>query len=298
MRIANLTLLLVVASASTSAATLDRVRDTGHLRLGYLANARPLTFRDGESGPPDGYGIALCQLVADAVKSEVGRRDVDLNVEWVPVNYSSRLREIEQGDIDLLCTPTAQTVGRRKFVSYSIPVFPAGLRAVLRRDASAALREALSETPTPGPIWRGSPAAKLLQQTRFAVISGTVWESWLAERRKTLQIDATIVPVRDAQAGLQALLDRKADVFFSDRALVLGAMNGSSDKEVFIFDRVFTRDPLAFAMARDDAEFRLLVDRTLSQIYSSADFATLYTKWCGEFDEHTREFFEWVTLMP
>ena len=45
-------------------------------------------------------------------------------------------------------------------------------------------------------------------------------------------------------------------------------------------------------------DFRLLVDRTLSEIYSSQAFASLYAKWCGPFDDDTRAFFEWVTLMP
>lgn len=296
MRTAILALLLVAASASASAATLDRVKETGHLRLGYLTNARPLTFRGGESGSPDGYGIALCQRIVEAVKTRLGQGQIE--VQWVPVELGRHLAEIQQGNIDLLCTPTAETVARREQVSYSIPVFPAGLRAVLRNDASTALRDALSQKPSTSPVWRGSPAARLLQQTTFAVVSGTVWESWVAEKRKSLQIDARIVPVPDHRAGLQALVDGKADVFFADRALALGAMDDTISKEVFVFDRLYTRDPLFLALAREDADFRLLVDRTLSESYSSAEFASLYAKWCGPFDEDTRAFFEWVTLMP
>lgn len=296
MRIGILALLLVAASAVASAATLDHVKETGHLRLDYLTNARPLTFRNGESEPPDGYGIALCQRIVEAVKMRLGQSRIE--VQWVPVELGGYLAEIQQGNIDLLCTPTAQTVARREQVSYSIPVFPAGLRAVLRNDAPAALRDALSQKPSNKVVWRGSPAARLLQRTTFAVVSGTVWESWVAEERKSLQLDSTIVSVPDHRAGLQALVNGKADVFFADRALALGAMDATTSKEVFVFDQHFTRDPLFLALAREDADFRLLVDRALSDTYSSEAFASLYSKWCGPFDEDTRAFFEWVTLMP
>ena len=46
-------LLTLAAAAPASAGTLDRVKSTGHLRLGYRADARPLSYED-ESGKPAG----------------------------------------------------------------------------------------------------------------------------------------------------------------------------------------------------------------------------------------------------
>ena len=37
--------LSLFAAMSASAGTLDRVRESGHLRLGYIADARPLSVR-------------------------------------------------------------------------------------------------------------------------------------------------------------------------------------------------------------------------------------------------------------
>ena len=42
-----------------SAQTLDRIRDAGRIRFGYLADARPYSFRN-DAGAPDGYAVALC----------------------------------------------------------------------------------------------------------------------------------------------------------------------------------------------------------------------------------------------
>jgi polar amino acid transport system substrate-binding protein len=293
---AVLTLITLACATAlpASAATLDRIKESGRIKLGYLADARPFTSRSA-AGDVEGYGAALCGQVAEQVKSQLSLSN--LTVDWVPVG-KDHLGEVQKGNIDLLCTPDAMTLGRREGVSFSIPVFPAGVRAVLRADASTELRNALSEKPSTKPAWRGSPAAKVLEKTTYVVVSGTTTEQWLARTAKSLQIDAKVVKVADYRTGLQQLQQRKADVFFGDRAVVLGAIDPAQRKEFLIVDRMLTHEPLALALARGDEDFRLLVDRSLSPLYASTGFGDLYRKWIGDFDANTRRFFEWVTLPP
>jgi len=60
--------LAVLAGVPASAATLDRIRETGTIRLGYLADARPFSFRN-DAGAADGFTVVLCQQIAGQVKS-------------------------------------------------------------------------------------------------------------------------------------------------------------------------------------------------------------------------------------
>ena len=92
-------------------------------------------------------------------------------------------------------------------------------RRCARRSATA---------PNARPVWRGSPAAKVLEKANFAVVAGTTTENWLKARRTALQVDAEIVPVPDYRAGLQKVLNREVDVFFGERTLVLGAMDDAA----------------------------------------------------------------------
>jgi ABC-type amino acid transport substrate-binding protein len=285
--------LVFAAALPASAATLDRIQESGHIKLGYVADARPFSDRN-EAGVAEGYSVALCQQVIERVKKQLGR--TDLAVDWVPVTISGLVSEVQQGNIDLLCTPISQTLSRRKDVAFSTPVFPGGVRAVLRNDAAAALRDALAGNPTGNAVWRGSPAATVLGQKSFAVVSGTTTESWLAGKLTSFQIDSKIVPVADYRSALQALQDRRVDAVFGDRALVLGAMDAADSENLTILPRLLTHEPLALALARDDDDFRLLVDRTLSESYASDGFAELYSTWCGEFDDSTRAFFQWNTM--
>ena len=63
-----------------------------------------------------------------------------------------------------------------------------------------------------------------------------------------------------------------------------------------MLDRLYTNEPLALGLARGDEDFRLLVDRTLSRIYRSAEFSDFYGKWFGTPDESVMTFFRQSAL--
>lgn len=276
---------------AAAAGTLDRIRMAGTLKLGYRDGARPFAYKD-EAGQAAGYSVELCKAVAEAVKSELNLPA--LKVEWVPVGAENRFQAVQQGQIDVLCGAETVTLERRKLVSFSTPIFPGGVGVLVRSDAPLNLREVLSGRSPNRPNWRASVVQVLHQQT-FGVVAGTTGEEWLNRRRTELKVDSKVAPVADYAAGVQAVLDRKANAFFAERAVLLDA--AKRGQNVMVIDRLFTYEPIALAMARGDDDFRLLVDRTLSQFYGAAGFRAMYTTWFGEPDEAALTFFRWNTLM-
>jgi polar amino acid transport system substrate-binding protein len=288
--------LIAGAALPTSAATIDRIKETSQINFGYVADARPFTS-SSTGGQPEGFGIDLCQQLADRAKTTL--EVPQLKVNWIPVTKADYLSQIQAGSVDLLCTPINETLERRADVSFSIPVFPGGIRAVMREDSALALREALSETPAPSrPLWRGSPAVKVLGKKSFGVVAGTTSETWLAGKINTFQIDSKAVPVANYHEGIKKLLKGKIDVFFGDRSLVLGAMDAEAGKKLIILDRFLTFERYEFALARGDEDFRLLVDRTLSESYAAPGFSDQFFKWFGEYDAKTRFFYDWNVILP
>ena len=283
--------IALVCAMPASAATLDRIRDTGHIRLGYLPDAKPFTSK-GASGP-EGYGAQVCEAVVAQLKLQLGLPDIA--VDWVEVTPENRLTEVQQGNVDLLCTPASESLTNRKQVAFSLPVFAGGNRAVLRADASPALRHTLAGDRPDKPVWRGSPAAKILENTTYAVVSGTSTEAWPKERGSALGIKAKVTPVPDYRAGIQAVLDGKVNVFFGDRSVVLGAIDDGKRDQLVIVDRLFTHEQAGLALARGDDDFRLAVDSALANIYPSKNFNDLYTRWFGVPDDKARTFFLWST---
>ena len=138
-------------------------------------------------------------------------------------------------------------------MAFSIPVFPGGVGALLRADAPARLREVLSGRPQAAtPVWRGN-ATQVLQARDFSVVAGTATEQWLNGRIRDLNVMAKVSPVNGIDAGVQAVLDRRADVFFAERSILLDAAKRSPRQgQLLVIDRLFTYSPLALAFARGD----------------------------------------------
>jgi ABC-type amino acid transport substrate-binding protein len=281
-------------SSSSHVGTLDAVRDTGHLRLGYRPDARPFSYK-GDSGQPAGYSVALCQTIADGIKGDLGLSN--LTIDWVPVSLDERFRALQANQIDMLCGADSVTLSRRADVSFSIPIFPGGIGALIRSDAPYRLREVLAgHGETFRPTWRAS-ATQLLQTRAFSVVSGTTAERWLNERFSDLHIVADISRTDSYDTAIRAVLDRRSDVVVGERAILLdAAQRHDSARDLLVVDRLFTYEPLALALRRDDEPFRLAVDRLLSRQYRDGHFADLYAKSFGEPDEATTTFYRWNAL--
>ena len=275
-------LILFAGSASASNSTLDKVRASGSLRLGYVAEARPFSYLD-PSGKPTGYAVSLCQKVADAVKADL--KLPELKIEFVRVGAEDRFDAVNQDRIDLLCTGGAPTVLRRGQVSFSIPVFLGGVGALLRKDAPARMRELLEGRPEPyEPRWRAS-LGQVLRGATFAVPRGSTAEGWLKEKIGELEIAATVEPVADFASGVDAVVSRRADVLFGEREILLDAakQSGAAD-DLVVLERHFTYEGPALALARGDEDFRLLVDRALSRLFRSDEIVQIYTPIFGKPD--------------
>lgn len=285
-------LLACISGAALAGPTLDRIRDSGHIRFAYLPQARPFTM-GAPGGTVEGYSAELCNRIAARVKSQLGLQQ--LTVDWIEARPDN-LREImTNGSADVLCTPSNATLERRRALSYSLPIFAGGIRAVVRSDAPMALRDVLEAQPSTRNVWRGSPALNMIEQTRFATVAGTSSEKWLASKVNGFKLNTATVSVPDYASGLRFLQERKIDVFLAERDVALAAMDDAARSKLVVLNRQLTHEPLALAIPRGDDDFRLQVDSALTEAYNSPEFSALYVKYFHKMDDATRTFFAWVT---
>lgn len=289
---AVLVTLLLVTLQAFAAGTLDKVKESGKLTLGYRADTRPFAFSDG--GQPAGFSVALCQKVADAVKAEL--KLPALAVAFVPLTATDRFEAVQQGRVDLSCGTDTPTLGRRALADFSIPIFFAGTGALLRADADRRLRDAMEDRPAPTqPVWRGAPGV-FSSNVVFAAVGGTTVEKSLIDGLRTRRISVTVARAPDYAAGVQMVLERRAAALFGDRPVLLDAAKRGPADELMVLERRFTREPLALALRRGDDAFRLLVDRSLSRLFRSPEMGPLYTTYFGAPDPGVLEFFQSVAL--
>ncbi|WP_395018643.1 amino acid ABC transporter substrate-binding protein [Dongia sp.] len=278
---------LGAAAASDPAAAgpvTDRIKAAGKIVIGYREGAAPFSFKN-DQGQPAGYVIDVCQAVADDLKAPV---------EWAPLPADNPFAAVAEGKVDLLCGAT-ETLSRRKEVSFSIPIFRSGLGVMVRSDAPVQLRQVLNGDPA-GPVWRGSPA-RVLDQKTFAVIKGTTSEDILKGALRKLQISANVTEVDSFQAGVAAVADRSADVLLGDRSILVESAQSSPEAaNLLVIDRIFTTEPVALPLDRNDEDFRLAVDQALSNLYRSDRFRDIYRKWFGEPGEAALDYFRAAAL--
>ena len=278
-------------AATTPTTSLERIKATGKITLGYRADAAPMSYRDA-GGRPAGYSVTLCNRVADAMKRDLGAAPP--SVEWIEVRPG--FSDVETHRVDMICAADEVTLANRATVSFSIPVFPGGVSALLRANRPKAFQQALEERPKPYEIlWRGTPPPTLEHRTYSAVVDSATMAG-VEERIAELRMTANVKPVTDYDAGVQAVLSSQTDVLFGDRQKLLHAVQVNPNaKDLKVLTRHFTFVALALALPRNDDDFRLAVDRALSSsVYPDPQFGALYTLEFGTPDADTVAFFRSV----
>ena len=271
-------LATLMSTAPAWGQTLDRIRDTGKLRVGYRADAKPFSFEDGSSGPA-GYSVELCRRVAKDIQAALSIRK--LEIEAVLVGNHERFLAVKQGRIDLLCGASTVTLRRREDVSFSIPVFLGGIAALVRKDAPPRLRAALAGQE---PQFRSREAlGQGLEGRTITVRLGTTAETWVDEKLQSLGVSATVAPVGLHGDAIQAIAAGDAEVLFGDRAILLDELQRSPrGADLSVLCRYFTYEAISLALERGDEDFRLLIDRTLSRLYRSGEITEIFTSFFGE----------------
>jgi len=270
--------------------TLGRVRASGKLVIGYRPDAAPMSSRDAQ-GQAAGYAVSVCKEWADALRKDLAAPS--LAVEWQTVGTD--FADVQEHRVDMICAGDEVTQASRAQVSFSIPIFPGGVSALVRSDASKSLQAALEERPQPYELlWRGTPPPTLAHRTYSALV-GTATMQGLLQRMVELRLTANVEPVADYDAGIAALLKGRTDVLFGDRdKLLQAAQRSSSRQDLRVLTRHFTFVALALAVPRNDDDFRLAVDRALSEVYADPKFGALYTAEFGTPDADTVAFFRSV----
>jgi len=245
---------LAIVTQSAAAATLDRVRASGVFRIGYRADAKPYSYRN-DQGQPAGYIVDLCLEVAKALGPNV-------RTEFVLVPADQRFEAVRDGRADILCDPSSVTLARRDMVDFSLPTFLDGAGV-------------LSRTSKPVRVFEDF-AGK-----RIGVLEGTTTERTLRASLTELNLTAGIMPVRDHRAGFSLLSDDKIDAYFADRGIVMGILQEGGWPGFEVSRSYFSYETYALALPRDDGAFRLLVDRTLAQLYRSGRINAILEKTFG-----------------
>jgi ABC-type amino acid transport substrate-binding protein len=266
IKVAIGTFISVVIFAGTAVGqqldgTLKKIKDSSVFSLGYLTSAPPFSF-PGPDKRPVGYSIDLCTRIASRIQKDL---NINLKPNWVPVTTENRLEMVASGKVDIECGTTTASLSRQERVDFSLMTFVDGGGLLTKKDFSL---RAVGE----------------LADKRIAVIPGTTTETALTKFLKDEFVTVQTVRVKNHVEGLTAVENGSADAFASDRGILAGLAVTSKDPSKFALPGIlFSYEPYGFMVRRNDANFRLVVNRTLAGLYRSGEILEIYDRWFGAF---------------
>lgn len=248
---------LAVALPALAETTLAKIKRSGTITLGYRENSMPFSFVSDDR-QPRGYSVDLCKVVANDVAQQLKLAKID--VRWVPVTAQNRFDVLKNGQIDLECGNTTQTLARRADFDFSVMTYVDGAGMLFRQGEGPKLMEEM-------------------KGQRVAVVAGTTTEKTLESLVGADKLGISLIKVADHDAALKAVTDKTASAYAADRTvLITTALVRGQGQGFDVSDMQFSYEPYGLTMRRD-ADFRLAVDRSLARLYRSGNFAPILKHW-------------------
>jgi len=268
-------ILLVVLLANPLSAqeltgTLQQIKKSGQIRIGYRVSEPPMSFLD-KDGNPTGYSIDICKIIVTEVEYKIG---TGVKIEYVPVTADGRFKALVDNTIDILCGSTTKTLSRSEIVDFTQLTFVTG--------ASLMTLKGNKKLDSDG-----------FDGTKIGVVKATTTEAVLKKLIQETSTDAEVVLFNSAKESIDALRKKKIDAFSSDQIVLIGLALKENDPMNFVIKpAVFSFEPFALAVRRNDADFRLVADRVISELYRSEEILKIYDKWIGTFTQNRLPIFD------
>lgn len=258
--------LVLSSTALAESPTLQRIAETGEIRIGYVPDAPPLSFEDAE-GKVAGYSIDLCRHIVSAIGVELGLEKIDIHFEPL-VTMEERISAVENQDVDIECGATTVTLSRRERVDFTLMTFITGSAVLSLKD-------------------KAIKAVDELDRKKIAVVAGTTTEDVMRRVAEVNDFRIKVTPIKTHDDGMELLNKRKVDGYASDRAMLIGQVfrNANVASNYTMMQGALSFEPYAFMIARGDTEFRLAADRALASLYRTARIRRIYQNWFGSYGE-------------
>ena len=186
-------------------------------------------------------------------------------VEYVPVTADERFKALVDNKIDILCGSTTKTLSRSELVDFTQLTFVTGASLMTLKD-----NKTLDSAGFDG--------------TKIGVVKATTTAVALKKLIRDTSTNAEVVLFNSAKESIEALRKKKIDAFSSDQIVLIGLALKEHDPTNFVIKSdVFSFEPFALAVRRNDADFRLAADSMISELYRSKKILEIYDKWIGDF---------------
>jgi polar amino acid transport system substrate-binding protein len=246
-----ITLLACVSPVAAGTPTMDRINESGVLRVGVTGGQPPFNMKT-KSGEIIGMEIDLARALASSM---------GVKVEFVQKDFAQLLAAVEKGDIDIALSGMTMTSERNRRVAFAGPYFISG-KGLITTSAS------LAKADDPSDIGAGS--------FTLVALDGSTSYDLLAQAKAK---ESKLVAVKNYDKGIEMVISGKADAMLADFPICLVAALQNPDAGIQGVIAPLTFEPLGGAVSGDDALFLNLVDNYFDALEGTGLMAMLRAKW-------------------
>lgn len=244
--------------AQTGGDTLQKIKETGAITLGYRESSVPFSFLDSQQKPV-GISMDLCAAVVDKVKQQLNMPK--LEVKQVAVNSSNRIPLVVNGTVDVECGGTANNAARQKQVAFSVATFVSQPLWLVRVDSGVK-----------------SPAD--LKGKTIVVTQGSNAVGFARKFNEEQKMALMTIAAKDHGESMLTLDSNRAVAWLEDDILLAGEKANSRNSASFAlmpggFDNIY----YGLMLRKDDPAFKALVDGVIGNLMKSGEYDKLYKKW-------------------
>lgn len=246
------------ANNSATNGTLDKIKQSGTIVLGYRDSSIPFSYIADNPQQPVGYAHDLQLKIVDAVKQKLNLPD--LKVRYNLVTSQNRIPLVSNGTVDVECGSTTNNKERQQQVDFSVGYFEVGGRLL---------------TSTTSGIKDFSD----LKGKKLVTTAGTTSERYIRQHAAELGI-GEVISAKDHAESFLMLQNGRANAFMMDDILLAGEKSKAKNPEQWIIVGTPPIQEIYGCMLRKgDTAFKQVVDDAIKATYSSGEINTLYKKW-------------------
>ena len=252
-------LITVPAHASELTGTLQKVKETNRIVLGFQEASVPFSYLDGNQ-KAIGYAVDICLKIVDAVKRELKLSSLD--VETSPVTSSNRIPLMMNGTVDLVCSATTNNAERQRQVAFTNSHFLSATRFAARKSDNITTIDHL----------KGKPVVAVAGSTNMVQLN---------QVNAARHLGITPLAAKDqAEAFLMLETGRAAAYVLDDVQLAVAIARSKDPSAYIISEEAFSRaEPYGIMLRKDDAAFKAVADRATAELYRSPEIEAIYKKW-------------------
>ena len=246
------------AVRAQSTGALKKIKDSGEMTIGYRDSSIPFSYL-GADAQPVGYSLELCGRVVEAVKKQLALPTLKVNMQ--AVTSQNRIPLVANGTVTLECGSTVNNVERQAQVAFSDTTFVVATRFVAKKAANYRTIEDL-------------------KGKTVACTTGTNTIKRVRELSTARNLNLNIIAGKDHADSMLLMTSGRAEAFFEDDILLVGMAAASAEPQAYALSTEgYSVDPYALMFAKDDPEFKKLVDATLVSLFRSGEINRIYDKW-------------------